>query len=105
MTITSFSQAREDDVARVDRRRAEERGQLLRDVARGQPGVDRHGVVAAERQPAPADLQQLLQLLRGAVHREQLHWPRQEIDTHTHTHWSNPKVMLVSTPCTVRGAL
>lgn len=55
-------------------------------MARRRTDADRHGVVTAERQPPPAELQQLLQLLRGAVCGEQLRRPLQEIETHSQTH-------------------
>lgn len=68
-------------MARLDRRRAAAHGGLLRGLALGRPDAAWHGGASLQRQQPPAAaLWQMLQLVRGSVHREQLRRPRQEID-------------------------
>jgi len=76
-------------VARLHQWGAAASGELLRDMEVGQRGPEGRGLPAGGRGgDRRAEHQQLLQLLRRAVCREQLCGPHQEIgqDTHRHTH-------------------
>lgn len=75
LVVMSFFplQAREDGLARIERKGPPANGSLLWNVAGGRARRDGPGVVPAERPPAAADPQQLLRLLRRPLHRERLH--------------------------------